>query len=222
MSDSAQKELEENLKFFGEVTASVSHDMSNIITIMNETGGLLEDMIEFGDPSELNAENLAPFVLNIAKQVDRGRRMIRELNRFAHSVDVPKADFLFDDAVSNVTALARRLALLKQVELSFTPGAKNMGIHGNPFIFRRWLFTLLRQCWERLAPETSLQLTSRKAGDRVLLRIQFPEGQDMEKINHLVEENEAILETLRAEGRLESLESEQHSLILRWKHTTHV
>ncbi len=81
---------ETGLQFFGKMSASISHEMKNVMAIINENAGLLEDltvMAEKGMP--IDPERLKTQASRIMKQIRRGDDIIKGMNRFAHSVDEP-------------------------------------------------------------------------------------------------------------------------------------
>jgi C4-dicarboxylate-specific signal transduction histidine kinase len=66
-----------NLNFFGKITASVTHELNNVFSIINEYNGLLEDQIFIAE-SELtpNIEKLSRIQDRLAKQIARGETII--------------------------------------------------------------------------------------------------------------------------------------------------
>ena len=61
------------LEFFGKVSASISHDIKNVLAVINENAGLLEDfclMAEKGKP--LDPSRLKRLALDVKEQVRRG------------------------------------------------------------------------------------------------------------------------------------------------------
>lgn len=133
-----------SLAFFGRVTASMSHEISNLLTIIGEVGGLLSDlsiMAERGRPIE--PEKLKNEARRIAKQVGRGKTILRNMNQFAHSIDDPVKAFDLSEATANMVSIARRFAELKRTTLEFTPPDESISILGSPFAFRLVLFTCI-------------------------------------------------------------------------------
>ena len=90
MHDSDHNHLhEEHLRFFGRMTASLSHDINNVFSTINELAGLIHDL----DALARQGDRIAPDKIRslterISAQVGRGEILIKQLNRFAHAVDV--------------------------------------------------------------------------------------------------------------------------------------
>lgn len=108
----------EDLQFFGRICASVSHDIKNVLAVVNEGAGLLSDlslMAEKGMP--LEPEKLRSVAGSIQNQIQRGDGIIKNLNTFAHSVDEPVGTVNLAEIVTLVAALAKRQAAAKCVAL---------------------------------------------------------------------------------------------------------
>ncbi|WP_147822453.1 HAMP domain-containing histidine kinase [Salidesulfovibrio onnuriiensis] len=108
----------EDLQFFGRICASVSHDIKNVLAVVNEGAGLLSDlsiMAEKGMP--LEPEKLRSVAGSIQNQIRRGDGIIKDLNTFAHSVDEPVGTVNLAEVITLVAALAKRLAAAKCVTL---------------------------------------------------------------------------------------------------------
>ena len=146
------------LTFFGKVTASVSHELNNVIAIIDQTGGLLQDLIigeEQGVP--ISTERLGQAVSSIRKQTDRGLAIIKRLNRFAHSADSPIAEFDVNETVSNLVDLTRRLADLKRVGLEFKPYPAVISAVNNPFLLLQLLFAIIGLILSSSGPDDKIE-----------------------------------------------------------------
>ncbi|MGD8291766.1 MAG: sensor histidine kinase, partial [Desulfobacterales bacterium] len=81
---------EMGLQFFGRISASVSHELKNVLAIVNENAGLLEDlacMANRGKP--IDPSRLIKMADAVKKQVGRADEILKNMNRFAHSIDQP-------------------------------------------------------------------------------------------------------------------------------------
>jgi signal transduction histidine kinase len=125
---------EEELAFFGAVTASISHDLNNAIAVIEQTAGLLEDLaLEDSGDRTIDKGQVQQIAERIGKQTKRGATIIRRLNAFAHSVDDPKRELDLNDLIQNVATLARRMAERKRVQLEPHPGDRPIAIESSPF-----------------------------------------------------------------------------------------
>ena len=76
------------LQFFGQISASISHELKNVLGIINENAGLLEDLTFMADRGvPLDPVRLKAMAESVKKQVGRANAIIGNMNRFAHSAD---------------------------------------------------------------------------------------------------------------------------------------
>ena len=107
------------LAFFGTVTASLSHELRNVLATVDEYAGLMADFGEAAGPDGVvSAEKVRSISERIALQVLRGREISRRLNRFSHTVDRASETFELNEMVEETVHLVSRLAYLEQVRLS--------------------------------------------------------------------------------------------------------
>jgi len=126
MTDDSRAMAIEGVRFFGEISASISHEIKNVLAIINENAGLLQDMvmmIEKGMP--LSPERLSGLAQSIIRQVNRGDRIVKGMNRFAHSADHPTEIVDIGEVIHFISMLAARLIAMKgetpQIEVPATP-----------------------------------------------------------------------------------------------------
>jgi signal transduction histidine kinase len=145
--DSDQERLlkERGLAFFGAITASVSHELNNVISIIDQNAGLLADLLVGAENGrDIPPERLTKIAESISHQTERGVRIIKRLNRFAHSVDDPEREFDLNDTLENLMALTRRFANLKKVRLDTQYAEPPITLVNSPFRIQQALFLCLR------------------------------------------------------------------------------
>ena len=98
----------EGLAFFGRVNASISHELKNVMAIISETAGLLGDLSDMAaSGSPISPDMLKNCTESIMEEIQRGFTVIRQMNRFAHSIDTPDASvdlMALLDLVVNLTS----------------------------------------------------------------------------------------------------------------------
>ncbi len=175
------KKLEDGLAFFGAITASVSHELNNVISIIDQTVGLLEDLLASPESrTSISPERLEFVAQSIKKQTDRGLEIIRRLNRFAHSADRPAEEFDLGETASNLTGLTQRLAGLKRVNLELTPIDKEIKITGSRFFFIMALFKSLQYFLDSAENGGNVSITIEEIDNKVHTKIEsdFPVDED--------------------------------------------
>ncbi len=139
----------DHLEFFGRITASISHELNNVMSIIDQSSGLLEDhlaVIENGSP--VRTELLERVHEKINRQTLRGVEIIRRLNKFAHSVDDTVTTFDLADITENFVSICQRFAELKRTQLEFVPVHQRIEITSSPFLLQQMLFTIVQHALE--------------------------------------------------------------------------
>ncbi len=135
------------LRFVGAITASVTHELNNILGIVDQNAGLLDDLLnaaEEGTP--LSAERVDKVADKLAHHAARGAQIIKRLNAFAHSVDHDRQLIDLGEVADHMVALMTRFATLKKVSLK-TEGA-SVTIDSSPFHVRQLLYVLIKRALE--------------------------------------------------------------------------
>jgi len=118
MTDDSLDLPAQKLVFFGTITASLSHELKNVLATINEFSGLLDDLTRGAAAGRsLSPERLQSVCGKIQKQIRRGEVIIQRLNRFSHSVDEPGRQVDIKVVLGEICDLCHRFADLKQVAL---------------------------------------------------------------------------------------------------------
>ena len=152
---------ERELRFFGDITASLSHEINNVMAIIGELSGLMDDLLlmaEQGRP--VNMEKLKNLSGRIEQQVKKGEGLIKRLNRFAHSVDEPLKEFDLRTLMEEIIALAQRFAFLKRVSLETEFTGEDLTVRSDPFKLQQAIF----MCME-------LALAGKNKDESILVKI---------------------------------------------------
>jgi C4-dicarboxylate-specific signal transduction histidine kinase len=97
----------EDLAFMGKVNASISHELKNIMAIISETSGLMNDIIEMAEKGKkIELETIKDCCKDIEEEIGRGFMTIKQMNRFAHSVDEPVKNVELDETLDLMINLA--------------------------------------------------------------------------------------------------------------------
>ncbi len=90
MSSATEFQNNEDLAFFGKVNASISHELKNILAIISEASGLLNDLTDMASKGgNLEIEMIRTCSKDIVEEIQRGFSTIKQMNTFSHSVDEP-------------------------------------------------------------------------------------------------------------------------------------
>ena len=138
----------EALRFFGTITASVTHELNNILSIVDQSAGLIEDFLAMPDSMALTEEKLKQIIGKIRKNSQRGIGVVKHLNTFAHSTDEPEAAFEANIMLENWGALIKRFADLKAVITEMNLPSASLRIKADAYLVRKILFDAF---WQLLA-----------------------------------------------------------------------
>ncbi len=133
--------------FFGTVMASISHELKNRIAIIKEQAGLLKDYSAMAEQGrEINTERLGRLGQGLTEQVLKADTILKNMNQFAHSVDVIIRPTDLNDLLRLSISLAKHLADLHRISLKLHGAAPPVKVTTSPF----FLMNLIWLCLETL------------------------------------------------------------------------
>ncbi|MBW1670351.1 MAG: HAMP domain-containing histidine kinase [Deltaproteobacteria bacterium] len=159
---------EEGLQFFGKMSASISHEMKNVLAVVNENAGLLQDFIymnERGTP--IDPEQLKGVSQMIKKQVQRADGIMKNMNKFAHSTDQLIKTESVNNILDIVTSLAIRFASMREITLEKIPSDEQIEIETNPFLLENLIWLCIDLAMDAVGPERTVRLLAKKIDNGV-------------------------------------------------------
>lgn len=170
-----QSQQEMELAFFGAITASISHELNNVLSIINEYSGLLDDIVSGKNKDKpVENERIQRIALNITKQIKREKGIIKLLNRFAHRVDTPIVKFNLNELVKDITRLSQRFASLKKIELGITIPEEQITLTNNPFAVQHVIFLCLKIALEHSNLTDSINIKLETYDSKAIIIIDSP------------------------------------------------
>ncbi|RJQ61435.1 MAG: hypothetical protein C4530_06370 [Desulfobacteraceae bacterium] len=129
------------IAFFGRITAGVTHELKNVLAIIGESSGLMEDLIQISKESSFpHAERMHRAIETIREQIQRGVEITTRLNRFAHDPDHAVRSIGLNETLENLAALTNRFARLKNVALAVQKSEEAITIESRPVMLQMVLF----------------------------------------------------------------------------------
>ena len=166
MSEYIESIGECGLHCFGSISASISHELKNALAVINENAGLLEDLsLMAGKGLPLDPDRLKKLAAGIGKQIQRADGIIRNMNRFAHSIDEAVTCIDLADTLALTIALSSRLAAMKGVSLNVIPPQSPVCITTRLFYFHNLIWLCLKEIMEISAGEKLISLSLRPQPD---------------------------------------------------------
>lgn len=166
------------VQVFGKISAAVSHDLKNVLAIVNESAGLLDDLaLRAAKGIEIPPERLNIATARILKQVKRGDAVLKNLNRFAHSTDAEVAQINVAEMVGLMVELAGRQAAMKELECTLLPSE---ALLRTGVVYLESLFyLLLRQVIDTLPRKQSVEITVTGEEGAVVIQLSTGSGLEM-------------------------------------------
>jgi C4-dicarboxylate-specific signal transduction histidine kinase len=161
----------EGVRFFGAMSASISHELKNVLAIINENAGLLEDMVrmvEKGIP--LSPERLFTMARSMTRQVSRGDRIVQGMNRFAHSAD--EADEAVDvgELIRFMVRLTDRLIRMKGNPPLIDLPAAPLTVTTNRFYLENLVWACLDRALDACGPGDTVSIRADRTQKAVRVR----------------------------------------------------
>jgi C4-dicarboxylate-specific signal transduction histidine kinase len=151
--------------FVGRVTAGFTHELKNVLAIIKESAGLMEDLLALSKEGSFpHQERFGRAISGILKQVGRGVELTSRLNRFAHSTDVPVLAVDLREITVQLTLLAERFARLKGVVLKAEGSEESLVVSTSPVRLQMALLTGMECCWEAMTAGGEVVLRAERAG----------------------------------------------------------
>jgi C4-dicarboxylate-specific signal transduction histidine kinase len=173
MSAKLEIVTETGLQFFGKMTASISHEIKNVLAIINENAGLLEDLALLSDRgAAIEPQRLKNMSRVVMKQVSRADAIMKNMNRLAHSVDESIKTIDLNDILELVVALSHRFAAMRDVSVDPKLGESPMMVRTAPFLLMNLLWLCLDFTMDAAGEDKIIELVTQKteAGIQVFFK----------------------------------------------------
>ena len=158
MKNDSKFVAKEDLAFFGRVNASISHELKNIMAIISETAGLMNDLMKMsakGNP--IDPETIMTCSSDIIEEIQRGFGVINRMNRFSHSIDEMFDTVDLPDLIGLTIDLAGFLSFAKRVRLDDRTGG-GIRIETCPFRLHHLIYSSLVFAFQSTGPDGEIQV----------------------------------------------------------------
>lgn len=175
MTDDSRILAIEGLRFFAEISASVSHEIKNVLAIINENAGLLQDMVAMSAKGmPLAPERLTGLAQSINRQVARGDRIVKNMNRFAHSADHPNESVDIYEVIYFISDLAARLIMMKGATPRIVVPASPVTVTTNRYFLENLVWDCLCRSMDACGPDQAVSIVAEKIENNARIRFQVP------------------------------------------------
>jgi C4-dicarboxylate-specific signal transduction histidine kinase len=199
---SGNNSLQDNgLIFFGKINASISHEIRNVLAVINENAGLIKDLLQMAEKGvSLDPDRVTKGVENILAQVKRGDMIVGNMNRFAHSVDKPHASIDLGEYVELITRIMNRFAAMKGASLQYNPVSESIEILTFPLDLENMLHLCMDYAIDIAGDEKEISITTTKKENRLQIHIGGLKiyGENQHNSDNFITENNMLLQRLDA------------------------
>lgn len=203
------------LSFFGTITASLSHEINNSVAIIGELSGLLEDLLLVAEEGKsVNEAKLKDLSQRISNQVKKGQKIIKRLNRFAHTTDDPDTTFDLGEVLDQLLELAQRFAFLKGVQLESKSESEPTPIKGNPFTLQQAVFICIRLALEGSKKNETITVSLHREDSAVKVITTCTSLPETEDVSSDLSFLSILIKELGGTVEHPPLENERRSLVL--------
>ena len=200
MNRQIDAQMETGLRFFGKMTASISHEIKNVMAIINESAGLLEDyslMAEKGMP--IDPARLKTVSDRVAAQIRRAEGITTNMNSLAHSVDGFQRSVGIKEALELAVGLAQRLADMRSITLKLTSPPDFPTVITSPFHLQNLIWQVLDFAMDASGDGKTVGLFLETDRESVKIRFVGLEGlSNLSETAFPTEKEKALLQMLSA------------------------
>lgn len=201
---------ETGLRFFGKVSASISHEIKNTLAVINENAGLMEDLTLMAEKGmELDPVRVRGLAEKILAQVRRSDGIVKNLNRFAHSIDETGKTVDVEETATFTALLAARLGSVRGVTFKTVSPEKPTRILTSPFFLEALIFRCLEIAMTAPDADKTIYLKPETTEANIQVRLT---GMDLKEAwdegGFPTEEDRALLNLLKADIEVNSTKGE--------------
>jgi signal transduction histidine kinase len=172
MTDDTRSPAIEGVRFYGAMTASVCHEIKNVLAIINENTGLLQDMLAMNAKGvPLDPARLAKLARSLGRQVSRGDGIVKNLSTFAHNADHLEETVDVYAEIQFVVDLAGRLIAVQGPPPKIPKPSAPVTLAANRFFLENLIWACLRRAMRVCGHKKQVTIIVEK--DEAAVRIRF-------------------------------------------------
>ncbi len=149
----------EGLLFFGKTNRLISHELKNILAIISETSGLMDELMKLSDTGmELKPGKLNSLSESIIEEVERANAIIRNMNTLAHSVDEFITEVDIGRTLSLVIELSQLDSASRKTKLHLTK-SETCVIYTSPLFLEKLIYQVLNYALRGASSEDEIRIS---------------------------------------------------------------
>jgi C4-dicarboxylate-specific signal transduction histidine kinase len=194
------------LQFFGRMNASISHELKNVLAIIKENAGLLNDYISAAaNGAPIDPQRLGAVGRRIESQTARADAIIKTMNQFAHTVDRPHQSVDLNHMLALLVSLHNRPAAMSQVRLEPQSADGPVVVATAPFILLNLLGLVLRTALQAVPAGGTMAIRVDKIPNGALFNFSgLTSHSNLSGMVYPGPQESALLTALSAQARIEA------------------
>ena len=156
----------------GKMLAGYSHELKNHLAIINESAGLMGDLIDMGNiDNEQTLQRFKKIISVIGERINKANSMAKYLSSFAHQMDVPISSFDINELLNEELTFLDRFFWIKSVSVQKKLQSELPSVNNNPSLLLYVLFTHILQIIDRIDSGGEIVLSSQMKGQNIQIII---------------------------------------------------
>jgi len=160
--------------FMGQLTASATHELQNILATIRESSGLMEDLLALGGENFAHAERFKKGLCVLAEQVERGMALTEQLNYCAHAPEPAAAGTEVNEAMRSLVGLTRRNAARLRISLVLALGRTGLRTSLRALEIMELVGLAVDCCLPLLTRDVQLLVCVEEQGGLAVVRLDSP------------------------------------------------
>ena len=209
----------EILQYFGAMLPSHSHEAKNVLAVINENAGLMDDYILMAQKGKsLNLERLSSLAATIRKQVIRLNDLITDVRQAAEGIENNTQEICLVNHARQVSELMSKKAATRSIRFEVSARQEPILIHAKPVLLLHMLWVCLDYAMGVSNKGSQIVLTLEKRTEDAVVLLSGIDGLDSATITTIMpdEQRNAVLTMLNAELKID--EDEKTVMLLIRKH----
>ena len=161
------------LASLGKMLAGYSHELKNHLAIINESAGLMDDLLEMGSiDDEQSVQRFKKSISLIWERINQADTMAKYMNSFAHKMDIPVSSFDVNELLIEELAFLERFFWIKSASLHRELQPDLPAVSNNPSLLQFVIFTYIHRIISGIDSGGEIAVTSQLKGQDILIIIE--------------------------------------------------
>lgn len=170
--------LEESLRyaqlaFLGRLLSAFTHELKNHLAIINESSGLMGDLIELGRiKDEETSVKFQKIISSIAERIDLANSLSKNLNSFGHRMDKTVTEFSVNDVLREELVLMNKFARLKAIDIAMDMQDDIPAVRSNPALLQFLVYSFLTAFFVHAQRGDAIRIKTRRKNGNVTIQVE--------------------------------------------------